>query len=242
MTKTAVCISAHPDDELSCAGTLAKMTKQGHNVYICCVTNGDKGFFDPSMSAKELAAVRFKELEAAAKVIGAKDFVNLGYPDGEVLLTPKLRADITKYIRKWEASVIFTHDPWRTAEASLDHINVGLMTCHAAVYSGFPNFHSEHLKEGLKTQQAEEFYLFESAQPNFYSDVTRTIEQKVEAGLCHESQITQALRPLDDEAREALRRNIRIASAACGKHINVEYAEEFRAFVGGSGHFGELAE
>jgi len=237
LKKNVVCVGAHPDDEMPCAGTLAKMAKQGHNVYICCVTNGDKGYFDLSVSAEELAARRLEELKAAAKVIGAKDFVDLGYLDGEVLLTPSLRADITKNIRKWKASVVFTHDPWRTTEASLDHINVGLMTCHVGVYSGFPHFHSEQLKDGIEPQRVEEFYLFGSSEPNFYSDITETIDQKINSRLCHESQITQALTPLDEKARQMLEQRLRRTAAICGKHIGVEYAEEFKAFSGGSGHF-----
>ena len=43
-------IGAHPDDvENSCAvETMAKYTKNGHNIMIATMTNGDKGHFDNS--------------------------------------------------------------------------------------------------------------------------------------------------------------------------------------------------
>ena len=37
-------VGCHPDDlELSCGGTLARMVKEGYEVYTCHVCNGDMG-------------------------------------------------------------------------------------------------------------------------------------------------------------------------------------------------------
>ena len=37
-------IGCHPDDiEVACAGTMAKYKKQGHNVIVCHVANGNLG-------------------------------------------------------------------------------------------------------------------------------------------------------------------------------------------------------
>ncbi|MBQ8506531.1 MAG: PIG-L family deacetylase, partial [Clostridia bacterium] len=37
-------IGCHPDDlEIACYGTLAKYVKQGHEVYVCHVANGNLG-------------------------------------------------------------------------------------------------------------------------------------------------------------------------------------------------------
>ena len=51
-------IGCHPDDlEIHCYGTLAKYIKQGHEVYICGVSNGDQGHY--KRMPEELAAIRF---------------------------------------------------------------------------------------------------------------------------------------------------------------------------------------
>ena len=62
-------IGCHPDDlEITCYGTLAKYVKLGHNVAVCHVANGNLGHVE--IMPDELRDIRFKEAEAAAKVIG----------------------------------------------------------------------------------------------------------------------------------------------------------------------------
>ena len=48
-------IGAHPDDlEVLCAGTLARYAKQGHQVVMTVLLNGDKGHY--KMNPRKLAA------------------------------------------------------------------------------------------------------------------------------------------------------------------------------------------
>src|SRR5437773_7024808 len=66
-------VVAHPDDaELLCAGTLARAKKDGAAIGICVLCQGDKG--QPSKPIKNLAAMRRKEMQAAAKIPGADLF------------------------------------------------------------------------------------------------------------------------------------------------------------------------
>lgn len=47
-------IGAHPDDlEISCAGTLAKLAKGGHQVVLCHASTGDKGHHSQLVWLKE---------------------------------------------------------------------------------------------------------------------------------------------------------------------------------------------
>src|SRR5262245_54426263 len=64
-------VVAHPDDaELLCAGTLARAKEEGAAIGICVLCKGDKG--QPSEPIKNLAAVRRKEMRAAAKLLRAE--------------------------------------------------------------------------------------------------------------------------------------------------------------------------
>src|ERR1700690_4104812 len=64
-------VGAHPDDiEIFCGGTAALYAKQGHQVFFCVSTNGNVG--SATLPPKEIAAIRHKEAEAGASVIGAK--------------------------------------------------------------------------------------------------------------------------------------------------------------------------
>src|SRR5436190_527984 len=66
-------VVAHPDDaELLCAGTLSRAKQRGAAIGICVLCQGDKG--QPSAPVKNLAAVRRKEMRAAANCLGADIF------------------------------------------------------------------------------------------------------------------------------------------------------------------------
>src|SRR5437588_392931 len=80
-------VHAHPDDESSKgAGSIAKYHAEGiHTVLVCC-TGGEAGdILNPAMDKPEvrdnLPAVRKRELERAASIIGYDEVVMLGYKD-----------------------------------------------------------------------------------------------------------------------------------------------------------------
>src|SRR3954452_1499734 len=80
-------VHAHPDDESSKgAGSIAKYHAEGvHTVLVCC-TGGEAGdILNPAMDKPEvretLPAVRMRELDRAAAIIGYDDVVLLGYKD-----------------------------------------------------------------------------------------------------------------------------------------------------------------
>ncbi|MCQ3813461.1 MAG: PIG-L family deacetylase [Acidimicrobiia bacterium] len=80
-------VHAHPDDEASKGpATIAKYRSMGvHTVLVCC-TGGEEGeILNPAMDRPEvrenLAAVRFEELQKAAKIIGYETVHMLGYRD-----------------------------------------------------------------------------------------------------------------------------------------------------------------
>ena len=39
-------VGAHPDDEMSCLGTLLLYRRRGDQIALVCATNGDKGMSD----------------------------------------------------------------------------------------------------------------------------------------------------------------------------------------------------
>src|SRR5690625_6762936 len=75
MILDVLAFAAHPDDtELSCAGTLAKLVKQGLRVGVVDLTRGEMG-------TRGTPELRIKEAEAAAKILGLTVRENLGLPD-----------------------------------------------------------------------------------------------------------------------------------------------------------------
>ena len=57
--------AAHPDDELVCAGTLAKYAAKGHKVAIVFITNGEVG--SEIYGNEEIARIRKEEARASLR-------------------------------------------------------------------------------------------------------------------------------------------------------------------------------
>ncbi len=124
--KIAMSIQAHPDDqEFTIAGTLAKWARAGCQVISVIVTSGDAGSnaTDKGVEYKpELARIRQAEQQAANDILGVKETVFLGYPDGELVHTLELRKELTRLVRRYKPDVVLTGDPTRRFYGS-DYIN-----------------------------------------------------------------------------------------------------------------------
>lgn len=137
-------IHAHPDDEASKgAPTVAKYKTQGVRAVLVTCTGGEEGdILNPAMDRPEiradLAAVRLRELETAAALIGYDDVVLLGYrdsgmPDSEANARPDAFANadldeavarLVEIIRREQPQVILTYGDDQQGYPHPDHLRV----------------------------------------------------------------------------------------------------------------------
>src|SRR3989304_1866532 len=90
--RKALVIVARPDAaEFLCGGTIARWCAEGWEVNYVLATSGDMGSHDPEMTRDRLAPLREREQRQAAKVLGVRECVFLGYPDGFVEDTAAFR-------------------------------------------------------------------------------------------------------------------------------------------------------
>jgi len=187
----AMVIMAHPDDaEFLCSGTVAKWCKEGWDVYYVLVTGGDKGTHDESMTPEKLAAIREEEQRQACRVLGVKECIFLGYPDGFTSESAELRGQIVRLLRQYRPDVVITWDAFRGTFNHRDHRNVGQATMDA-IYPIVRDrlFYQQHEEDGLASHQVNEVLLAGAADADYVVDITDVWEKKVEAILCHTSQI-----------------------------------------------------
>lgn len=187
-------VMAHPDDvDFGSAGTMAWLVDHGVHVTYCIVTDGDAGGSDRSMPRHEMAAIRRREQTAAARTVGVKDLVFLGYPDGRLESTLELRRDISKVIREVRPQVVVCQSPDRNMDRIFashpDHLAAG-EAAMCAVYPDARNpfAHTELLDAGLEPWSAPEIWVSGHPDPSDGVDVTDYVDRKVEALLCHASQ------------------------------------------------------
>lgn len=107
-------VGPHPDDqELGMGGTIAKLARDGHDVLLLDVTNGEP---TPLGSVE----ARTKEAADAAEILGVRRLL-LGLPNRTVEHTVAARHAMAGVIRAWQAQVVFT--PY-FQDAHPDHLAV----------------------------------------------------------------------------------------------------------------------
>ncbi len=201
MTKQAqvMVVIPHPDDaESRMAGTVARWAREGKDViYIVC-TNGDKGTSDPDMKPEELARVREQEQLAAAELLGVREVVFLRYPDQSLEDTPEFRKEIVRLIRTYKPDTVVTVDPYRRYLDHRDHRITARVTLDAIFpYAGDIHSYPDLLEQGLQPHRVKEALFCGTGDPNYYINITDTIDVKIAALRCHKSQVGD--RPEIDE-------------------------------------------
>ena len=144
MQPTLLGIFAHPDDEGSASGSLAKYAAQGARSYVACATRGDgvdAKISDPSLATREtLAEVRSQELACACQKLGIEPPLFLGYQDGGVDEVPLEVAarDVARLIRDLKPQVVITHGP-DGGYGHPDHIAVSNFVSQGFALAGDPS-------------------------------------------------------------------------------------------------------
>jgi LmbE family N-acetylglucosaminyl deacetylase len=230
----ALVVSAHPDDlEFGAGGTVAKWADAGAEVTLCIVTDGSTGTQDRSLMGAPLAAVRKRESEAAARILGVSELVWLGYPDGYVEYTLDLRRDLARVFRRYRPHRYMVMDPAPTVEDRFinhpDHRAVGQASLDVTLTAGTtPGHFPELLDEGLEPwRDLREVWVMGPAGGPRLVDVTDTIDRKIEALMCHASQVGDDRAQIEGWIRERL--------GELGGRGGYAYAESFRVIAQGPG-------
>ena len=118
---------AHPDDELSAGGTLAKYAHSGADITLVCATRGEAAtiFCADCATRETLAEVRTGELVCCCHQLGIQHLEWLDWPDGGVTGVPEDQAvaQIVPIVRRVRPHVLFTH-PQHGGYPHPDHIGI----------------------------------------------------------------------------------------------------------------------
>ena len=230
--ESAMVIVAHPDDiEFSCAGTIARWTKNGTRVaYVIC-TSGDVGIDEAGMTREKAARIREAEQTEAARIAGVEDVVYLREPDGLLQATLDLRKKLVREIRRFKPEVVVCSDPtvvW-AGEHYInhpDHRAAGLAAIDAVFpAAGQPNLFEELEEEGLKAHKPSRVYVTGWDHADLFVNIDDTIETKLEALRAHKSQMK------DWDPAEM----VKGWASECAKGKEMAYAESFKVIIFNNG-------
>ncbi|MEK7476977.1 MAG: PIG-L deacetylase family protein [Candidatus Coatesbacteria bacterium] len=216
-------IGCHPDDnELLCAGTLARCAKRGDRVFIASIMNGNTGH--RTIPPGKLGPVREREMRAAAKCIGARPL----WPDvgGAFLLEDEAtRTVVVDLIREAKADVVLAHSP---ACYHPNHRAAARLVWDAVFTASIPHVRTRH--PAVRVPPA----LFQmdtvagvDFQPTEYVDISTVIGVKKRALRCHRSQFAW----MRSHVNVAMLDTMLVQARFRGIQAGVAYAEGFRAVL-----------
>jgi len=224
-----LCISAHPDDnEFTIGGSVARWARQGRHVTFCLVTTGGAGVNEHTPSSDGLLPVRERETHAAARILGVKDVVFLGYVDGTLEPTLAMRRDLTRVIRRVRPDVVVCSDPTVRFYGNeyMNHPD-HRAAASAALDAVFPSAETgaifpELLAEGLKPHKVKQVFIAGALDPDVFVDIGSTLGAKVRALKAHRSQVGKG---------EWVEQLLTAWAVRDGKRGGLRHAEAFKRMV-----------
>lgn len=218
-------IGCHPDDlEIGCYGTLYKYIKQGHEVSVCHIANGNMGHVE--IMPDELRKIRFDEAAAAADIIGAKHY-SIDIPDIHVTAeNDELIYELGRVMRKAQPDMMITHFD---RDYMNDHMQAYYATFRASFGASIPHFHGA--EAGPVVPVCPIYHMDTVAGVGFvpteYVDITEEIDIKLRALSCHKSQLEWMLEHDGIDFLDFVKTCSKVRGYQCG----VGYAEGFRPNV-----------
>jgi LmbE family N-acetylglucosaminyl deacetylase len=224
-----LCISAHPDDnEFTIGGSVAKWAREGREVAFCLVTTGGAGVNEHTPSNEGLIPARERETRAAAKILGVKALMLLGYADGTLQPTLEMRRDLTREIRRFRPDVVVCGDPTVRyyGHEYLNHPDHRAVA-DAALDAVFPSSETsaifpELLAEGLLPHKVKQVFIAGSLEPDVFVDIGATLRTKCRALKAHRTQVGKG---------EWVDQLLGSWALRDGKRGGVRHAEAFRRMV-----------
>ena len=200
-------IGAHHDDiELGCAGTLAKLLKQGHNVFGIVLTDSVT-HYDLQGIYRTKNRIQSESREAASFI--GLELVDLDFPlakNGFLIYNVELMRELETFIVKQDITTVFSH--WKY-DMNTDHKIASEITIVA----------SRHVKNVL-------MYRSNWYQPDkpfngmFFCDISETMNLKIEC-------LKKYVEEVDNRSEEWINSFIDM-NRTYGFSIGVDYAEIFQ--------------
>ena len=198
-------VAAHPDDEvLGCGGTIARLDRESHDLYIAILGEGITSRFQRREEADlSLIEALHTRCHQVAKILGAKDVFLHNLPDNLFDTIPILEVVkiVEGLVENLAPDVIYTHHA--------DDLNVDYIVAHRAILTATRPGKGQPVREiyAFEVPSSPEwaFHHSESAfQPNVFVDISDTIALKVQALCLYEIEVRPFPHPRSPEAITAI--------------------------------------
>lgn len=200
-------MGAHPDDmELEAGGTLAKFIKKGYDVYLLILTSG--GYTD--MEGNTYCNEQLKgEALNASKILGVKELIFFDYQTTMVPSDGHIISKVDELINRIRPDVFISHHPF---DSHQDH-----KAAADIMFAVSRQGRVKNVLSGSTLPYRPNVFAF---RPQFFVDITDTIEIKMDSIRAYETQYTKF-------GGEVLIDRVRAMARTHGWAMGYEYAECF---------------
>ena len=200
-------IGAHLDDiEIAAGGTLAKAVESGHDVRVLIMSKS--GYTNKEGKIQRSDDVAVKEGINALNTLGIKDIEILDFETKDIPFRSDVVNAIDLKIASFKPDIIFTHHPFDTHQA---HEGVAKATIAAARRMNTIFFYEPITPSGRS---------YVAFKPVLYVDIEPTLQKKIDALKCHESEYNKF-------GAEDWIEGVRCRCGFRGYEIGKKYAEAF---------------
>lgn len=221
MSNTILVAAAHADDEvLGCGGTIARLVKEGNEVYIAILGEGITSRYEKRNQADQtLIDTLHQHSRQVANLLAVKDLFLYNLPDNRFDSVPLL--DVVKIIEilieRLQPQIIYTH---HCGDLNIDH-----MVVHRAVLTATRPIVDCPVKEiytfEIPSSTEWAFGQFQPVfRPNTFVDISDTLEIKIQAMSLYQSEARSFPHPRSSES-------LRIIAQRWGSVIGRRAVEAF---------------
>lgn len=216
-------VAAHPDDEiLGAGGTIARHADEGAKVSILILGEGStsrSATRDVAAHASSLSHLQ-DAANAAAKIVGASDVTFASLPDNRFDSLPLL--DVVKHVESAKARVrphiVYTHNG---GDLNVDH-----QLTQQATLTAFRPQPGETVRRiySFEVNSSTEWQSHDAGMsflPDHFVEITTTLERKLDALRCYQSEMRDFPHSRSIDAVRAL-------AMVAGSQVGVGAAERFR--------------
>ena len=210
MGRSVLVIAAHPDDEvLGCGGTVALHARAGDEVTAVIACEGESLRYGPG------GVGQAEHSRRAAEMLGLKQSRQLGFPDQrlDTLSLLDLIAPLERAVREVRPAVVYCQFG---GDANRDHE----LLFRATLVATRPLEPFLEAVYAFDTASSTEWGYPRSFVPDTWVDISATLEQKLCAMACYESEVRPYPHPRSLEA-------LRHRAHAWGSQCCMEAAEVF---------------
>jgi len=200
-------MGAHPDDmELEAGGTLTKFARKGYEVYLLILTAG--GYTDMDGNTYFDEQLR-NEAENASNILGLKDIIFLDYSTKHLPANGDTISKVDSIVDEIRPDVFISHHPF---DSHQDH-KAAADIMFAVTRQG----RVKNVLSGSPLPYRPNVFAF---RPQFFVDITETIDTKLDAIRAYTTQYQKF-------GREKLIERVKAMAKTHGWAVGYEYAECF---------------